>query len=532
MDNRSKPDVDNTDHRTPLGIGSFGQQEREQFGQSIRLAMECIDATSEPAEGKAIPLDEITVRQRLKALSQEITSNHADLLELLVRFDDLEGWKASGARYCAAWMNLEIGVGIQSGWEYLRVGRKLRTLSTLRALFRAGKLSWSKVRLISRVADADNEKCLCHAALDASVSDVKRLCAGFRWQEDDNGEAENDRALQQLASRALTWSESGNGNTRIQLTLPPETAQAFLNSVEYSLSQLDDTKEPKDDASSTISQRRADATVLMAETSLHNAGRDIVTADRYQVIVSVDASALTKGGDDSNIPSKRPSIKGSGPVARETARRIACDCSLTINKTVNGEPVDIGRKSRIWPNAMARAIRERDQHCVWPGCTQTQHLHIHHLQHWADGGATSVQNSACLCSAHHTLVHEGGYTIQRVEDNEQRLYEQFVEQQHTADIGQFDVEKELRNDHDSFKTVRKLSPDNYRFRIVDAQGQNINNCSDADSSDIRTDSTVGFDEYTRVGCGEQPAPDYYHGRIRDRHAFLHTSEAAASYSIH
>ncbi|ASJ74181.1 hypothetical protein [Granulosicoccus antarcticus] len=92
--------------------------------------MECIEGTSEPVEGKAIPLDEASIRQRLKALSQEITSNHADLLELLVRFDDLEGWKTSGARYCAAWMNLEIGIGIQSGWEYLRVGRKLRTLPT------------------------------------------------------------------------------------------------------------------------------------------------------------------------------------------------------------------------------------------------------------------------------------------------------------------------------------------------------------------------------------------------------------------
>ena len=80
--------------------------------------------------------------------------------------------------------------------------------------------------------------------------------------------------------------------------------------------------------------------------------------------------------------------------------------------TANGEPVDIGRKSRIWPNAMARAIRERDQHCVWPGCTQTQHLHIHHISHWADGGTTSVQNAASLCSAHHTLVHEGGSPLQ------------------------------------------------------------------------------------------------------------------------
>ena len=33
-------------------------------------------------------------------------------------------------------------------------------------------------------------------------------------------------------SRALTWNETSNGSARIQLVLPPEIAQAFLNSVE------------------------------------------------------------------------------------------------------------------------------------------------------------------------------------------------------------------------------------------------------------------------------------------------------------
>ncbi len=273
----------------------------------------------------------------------------------------------------------------------------------------------------------------------------------------------------------------------------------------------------------------------MAETSLQSAGREIATADRYQVIVSVDASELsaadttvTASGDIST-PSKRPSVKGAGPIARETARRIACDCSLSINKTANGEPVDIGRKSRIWPNAMARAIRERDQHCVWPGCTQSHHLHIHHIRHWADGGTTSVLNGASLCSSHHTLVHEGGYTIQRVEDNDQRLHEQFIQQQHTADISQFDVEKELRNDKESFNTVRTLSPECYRFRVVDAQGQNIHNRSDAGISDGGAQSAFGFDESTRVYCGE-PVSDYCHGGVRDRHAPSFITEAPARYA--
>jgi len=169
------------------------------------LAMECIEGKVVPTRIKAMPSNADDIRARLKLLSQDVNSSHADLLELLVRYDDLEGWKSGGATHCAAWMNLEIGISLQLGWEYLRVGRKLRLLPTTTALFRVGKLSWSKVRLIVNVADKDNEKTLCHAALDGSVSEVKRLCDEYRWQEDDeDGKKGNDRALKQWQSRCFT----------------------------------------------------------------------------------------------------------------------------------------------------------------------------------------------------------------------------------------------------------------------------------------------------------------------------------------
>jgi len=263
------------------------------------------------------------------------------------------------------------------------------------------------------------------------------------------------------------------------------------------MNQLDNTASELGKSDSKMSQRRADAAVLMAETSLQSAGKAIATADRYQVIVSVDASDLpvaqsdlrqvSHGPENSSsctstnhtiIPTKRPTLNGTSPIAHETAKRITCDCSLSVHNKFNGEPVDIGRKSRIWPTSMERAIKERDQHCVWPGCTQSRHLHIHHIQHWADGGTTSVSNGACLCSHHHVLVHEGG----RIDNNDQRLNEQFVQQQRTSDNSMFEFETTLRNNRESFNTVRKLSPTRYRFRIIDAQGKDIleqsNTCFD------------------------------------------------------
>ncbi len=467
-------------------------QDRNDFGRNVAIlmALKKDDKASQSATA-AFPSDVAHIRKRLRSLSQDITSSHADLLELLVRFDELEGWRCNGSKHCAAWMNTEIGISVQSGWEYLRVGRKLRTLTTLRALFRVGKVSWSKVRLITRVADKTNESLLCHAALDASVSDVKLLCKGYRWNDTESSdtEAENNQAMHQWQARSLTWANTSNGNTRIQITLPPELAEAFLNSVEQSVNQTDTT-------STHVSQRRADAAVLMAEKSLQSEGREIATADRYQVVVSVDAAELPTQPASSKSPleenpRKRPTIQNTGPITKETARRIACDCSISVNHTEQGEPTSIGRKSRVWPTAMARAIKDRDQVCVWPGCIQSRHLHIHHIKHWADGGETSVNNGACLCSHHHTLVHEGGYTLINAMQDEQSLDVHFFQQLKTSDVAQFSCEKELRYDWESFDKVRKLMPSRYRFRIIDADGK-----------DITEHEYGGLTDSTRVECRE------------------------------
>ena len=194
------------------------------------------------------------------------------------------------------------------------------------------------VRIISRVADEPNEKLLCLAALDASVSDVKTLCEGYRWNDESivdaevgiGGDTENAQAMQQWNSRSLTWNETGNGNTGIQIMLPPELAQGFLNSVDQSLNQLDTT-------SNGVSQHRADAAVLLAEKSLQSEKREIAAADRYQVVVPVDAAELEKSETPARVPEatqspkapqtpkKRPSVQSAGPIAKETARRIACD---------------------------------------------------------------------------------------------------------------------------------------------------------------------------------------------------------------
>ena len=60
----------------------------------------------------------------------------------------------------------------------------------------------------------------------------------------------------------------------------------------------------------------------------------------------------------------------------------------------------------------------RDRGCAFPGCTHDRFLHGHHIRHWLHGGETSVENLSLLCTHHHRLVHEGGWSLARTAEGE------------------------------------------------------------------------------------------------------------------
>ena len=83
-----------------------------------------------------------------------------------------------------------------------------------------------------------------------------------------------------------------------------------------------------------------------------------------------------------------------------------------------GEPLNIGRKTRTVSTAIHRALVARDKGCRFPGCHHTRFVDAHHIEHWSNGGETSLDNLMLLCSQHHKLVHEGGFSVERDYQNQ------------------------------------------------------------------------------------------------------------------
>lgn len=158
--------------------------------------------------------------------------------------------------------------------------------------------------------------------------------------------------------------------------------------------------------------RLADALALVAQRSLVEARDAADDSDAYRVIVRIDAETL---GDDG--AGETPSIDGGAAVPPETVRRLLCDASVrAVTELRDGTMLDLGRSARFPNRALRRAVKARDKRCVYPACTVTRRLHVHHLVPWFLGGRTDLHDLAQLCSHHHHLVHEGGFSIRRLAD--------------------------------------------------------------------------------------------------------------------
>ena len=81
----------------------------------------------------------------------------------------------------------------------------------------------------------------------------------------------------------------------------------------------------------------------------------------------------------------------------EALRRKACDAAIIpAILGSHSEVLDIGRKTRIIPTGIRRALTLRAKGCAFPGCDRRpKACQVHHVQHWADGGPTALTIWPC-----------------------------------------------------------------------------------------------------------------------------------------
>jgi hypothetical protein len=394
-----------------------------------------------------------SLEHQITELAAHIHAANYRLLCLIAEFDRRQGWCQWGILSCAHWLNWKCGIGLSAARDKVRVARSLESLPRISAAFRTGEVSYSKVRAMTRVATPENETYLLNIAHHGTAAHVERLVCNYRKVQRI---AERQHANTLHEQRCVKFHHDDDGALILEARLPPEAGAIVLEALAAAgeamylrRRELDAAEQAAQKNSAELSPteglylppgpaegiaddpdtpwwardvhqkqgypaRRADALVLMAESLLANGAASRPAGERHHIVVHVDAEVLADPD-----AAGRSELENGPQLAGESSRRLACDASIVrLVEDADGMPLNVGRKTRSIPPAIHRALRARDRGCRFPGCTARHFVEGHHVEHWARGGGTSLQNLIQLCHFHHRLVHEGGYGV-HVSGNQQ-----------------------------------------------------------------------------------------------------------------
>ena len=358
----------------------------------------------------------------LCGLAARVAASMCEFLLAVAVYDGVRGWERWECHDMAGWLSWKCGVAPGTAREYVRVARALEDLPLIRERFRAGRLSYSQVRALTRVATGASEPLMVGLAESSTGAQLERIVRAYRRCE----EAQLDTAERRDQGRYLRLGWDDDGNVVGSFRLPAETGTGLMTAIEAATTRQAVDDADADGAREPVSAARADALVELV-TSGHRAGSDHCADGPPEVLlkVIVEQAALgsleTADGGDSAGEGALCQVEDGPGLAGETARRLGCDAEeIRIVEDPAGNVLDVGRRTRRIGRRLREALRRRDGRCQFPGCDRLA-TQAHHIVHWADGGPTDLANLISLCWCHHRRVHEGGYRIITDPDGQRRF---------------------------------------------------------------------------------------------------------------
>ncbi len=307
-------------------------------------------------------------------------------------FDARNGWADTGCVSMVAWLSWWTGTSSKAS-EHVRVARGLGDLALIDQAFAAGELSYSKVRALTRCAGPATQQSLLDVAKSATASQLDKIVAGLRRVRAHANAGECSHEHRRFAS----FTETAGGMVRLVAQVGPEEALILRAALDAAAG--DAPNSPAGELSE--STERASALVTVARGYLER--KPSTRGTGFELIMMTTPDQLERGPEGIG-----GFLRDGTPLPLHVARMLACDAArIDVSVGESGEILDVGRSRRTIPSAIGRALALRDGGCRVPGCGRSRHVQAHHVEAWAEGGATRVSNLVLLCPGHHWLVHEG-----------------------------------------------------------------------------------------------------------------------------
>lgn len=323
---------------------------------------------------------------------------HAEMLSQIARLEAIDA-REEGAREVAHLLCIRYGLSNWKARRWLHAARALERLPSLRAALQHGELGIDKVVELARFATPDDEDRLIVWAQGVS-------CGAIRRRGDLEARVSLEEAADAHRGRSLAWWYFDEGRRfGLEAELPAADGALVAAALERLARGI--PRMPGEEHEVFASERRADA--LVALCSGRSGSAD---GGRPMVVIHAQAEGVERGTGGCEIE--------DGPVVHpQTVRRLLCNASVQhVLEDRSGNVLRLGRRTRDPSRAMVRQVRYRDRECRFPGCGARRFTEVHHIVWWRHGGRTDLENLALICSFHHRLVHELGWSMRREADGE------------------------------------------------------------------------------------------------------------------
>ena len=330
----------------------------------------------------SVPLERLEAQ--ICELAGHLAAATCRFLVLLGDFDARRGWASWDMNSCAEWLSWKCQMSSGTAREHVRVARALRNLPVIRGEFGAGRLSYAKVRALTRIATPGTEAGLVELAGPMTGNQLERFARAHRQvSAADDADAR--------VRRRLAWRFEEDGSLAGTFRLPPLAGAVLLKALRAAAA---DREHPHDVQPPDVSaETPADDPAPSAQLPGHPADP------------------------------ARCHVEDGPAISVTTAQVIACSATWSwMLHDSAGKLLDLGRRRRRPNAALRRAARERDKcRCRFPGC-ESRRVDLHHIQYWSHGGRTSLDNLISLCKYHHMLVHDRGHLIAAARDGTFTFY--------------------------------------------------------------------------------------------------------------
>ena len=356
------------------------------------------------------PADAERLGNRIAELASRIHAATYELLGLIRDFDAAGAW--SGFASCAVWLSWRTGLAPVAAREHVRVAHALAQLPKVSEAMRSGRVSYSKVRAITRVATPETEQSLLDVALAGTAAHVERVVRA--WRQTDRA-AERDEDRERQADRSLrTWVDD-DGMVVVRGRLTPEVGSVFRRALEAAVAAdrgaaaeggataegggvAEDggaaaigtgRTEPADAVDEAVGverslgQRQADALARLAECALAG-GLDRGTAgDRYQVVLHVDAETLAEDAAPSAAEPASDGVTSLDAGGADGNGGVPAGTPRPVRRAAGCPGPRAGRQAALAEDGGIRVGQETARRIACDAATVT-------LQHGPDGGVLDV----------------------------------------------------------------------------------------------------------------------------------------------